>query len=358
MSTSSPFISGHVKKKVGVLGASGYTGADAVRLLARHPGVEISALTANTHAGKAMDEVFPQFFMLDLPVLAEWEKVDWTTLDAVVCGLPHGTTQEIIAAVLKANPTIKILDMSADFRLRDQAMYEHWYGHAHRAQGLQVEAVYGLTELYRKEIASARLAACPGCYPTAVLIALVPLVKAGLVDAHDLVIDAKSGVTGAGRGLKQNTLFAEAGEGLSPYSVAMHRHTAEIDQEIGLAAGVPVTANFTPHLIPMARGELCTCYVRLKDASADDLRAALERVYRDEPFVHVARKGVMPQTQNVRGSNYVQIGVVADRIEGRAIVISTLDNLVKGSAGQAIQNMNLMFGWPETTGLGQIALFP
>ncbi len=358
MSTSSPFISGPVKKKIGVLGASGYTGADAVRLLARHPGVEISALTANTHAGKAMDEVFPHFFMLDLPVLAEWEKVDWTTLDAVFCGLPHGTTQEIIAAVLKANPAINILDMSADFRLRDQAMYARWYGHAHRAPDLQGEAVYGLTELYRKEITAARLVACPGCYPTAVLLALGPLVKAGLVDAHDLVIDAKSGVSGAGRGLKQNTLFAEAGEGLSPYSVARHRHTAEVDQEIGVAAGVSVTANFTPHLIPMARGELCTCYVRLKGASADDLRAALVRAYRDEPFVHVARKGVMPQTQNVRGSNYVQIGVVADRIEGRAIVISTLDNLVKGSAGQAIQNMNLMFGWPESTGLEQNALFP
>ena len=358
MSTPSPAIFGHAKKKIGVLGASGYTGADAVRLLARHPGVEITALTANTHAGKAMENVFPHLFMLDLPVLTEWEKVDWTTLDAVLCGLPHGTTQEIIAAVLKANPAIKILDMSADFRLRDHAMYAQWYGHAHRALELQSEAVYGLTELYRKEIAGARLVACPGCYPTAVLLALVPLVKAGLIDAHDLVIDAKSGVTGAGRGLKQNTLFSEAGEGLSPYSVVMHRHTAEIDQEIGIAAGVAVTANFTPHLIPMARGELCTCYVRLNGASVDDLRAALGQAYRDEPFVHVVKKGVMPQTQNVRGSNYVQIGVCADRIEGRAIVISTLDNLVKGSAGQAIQNMNLMFGWPETMGLEQIALFP
>ena len=209
-----------------------------------------------------------------------------------------------------------------------------------------------------RQIAEARLVACPGCYPTAVLLALVPLVRAGLVDAHDLIIDAKSGVTGAGRGLKQNTLFSEAGEGLSPYSVGAHRHTAEIDQEIGIAAGMAVTANFTPHLIPMARGELCTCYVRLRGASADDLRAELERAYRGEPFVHVAKKGVLPQTQNVRGSNYVQIGVVADRIKDRAIVISTLDNLVKGSAGQAIQNMNLMFGWPETTGLEQIALFP
>ena len=351
-------MSANAKKKIAVLGASGYTGADAVRLLARHPGVEISALTANTHAGKAMGEVFPHFFMLDLPRLTEWEKVDWTRLDAVFCGLPHGTTQQIIAAVLKANPAIKVLDMSADFRLRDPAMYAHWYGHAHRALELQGEAVYGLTELYRNEITAARLVACPGCYPTAVLLALVPLVKAGLIDARDLVIDAKSGVTGAGRGLKQNTLFAEAGEGLSPYSVAAHRHTAEIDQEIGVAAGMAITANFTPHLIPMARGELCTCYVRLKGASADDLRSALEHAYHDESFVRVAPKGVMPQTQNVRGSNYVQIGVFADRIEGRAIVISTLDNLVKGSAGQAIQNMNLMFGWGETTGLEQIALFP
>src|SRR6202161_177276 len=339
-------------KKIGILGASGYTGADAVRLLARHPDVEIAALTANTHAGKAMDEVFPHFFMLDLPLLTEWEKVDWTKLDAVICGLPHGTTQEIIAALLNAHPRIKVLDMSADFRLRDKASYAHWYGHEHRALELQREAVYGLTELYRRQIAEARLVACPGCYPTAVLLALVPLVRAGLIDAHDLVIDAKSGVTGAGRGLKQKHLFSQAGEGLSPYSVGAHRHTAEIDQEIGIAAGVAVTTNFTPHLIPMARGELCTCYVRLKGATSDDLRAGLERAYRGEPFVHVAKKGVLPQTKNVRGSNYVQIGVVADRIKDRAIVIATIDNLVKGSAGQAIQNMNLMFGWPGTTGLG------
>ena len=345
-------------KKIAVLGASGYTGADAVRLLARHPNVEITALTANTHAGKAMDEVFPHFFALDLPVLTEWEKVDWERLDAVFCGLPHGTTQEIIAAVLKANPAIKVLDMSADFRLRDKAAYAQWYGHEHRAWELQGEAVYGLTELYREQIAAARLVACPGCYPTAVLLALVPLVKAGLVDAHDLVIDAKSGVTGAGRGLKQNTLFSEVGEGLSPYSIGTHRHAPEIEQEIGVAAGVAATVNFTPHLIPMARGELCTSYVRLDGSTADDLRAALEEAYRHEPFVQVAKRGVLPQTQNVRGSNYVQIGVFPDRIKTRAIVIATLDNLVKGSAGQAIQNMNLMFGWPETTGLEQIALFP
>jgi N-acetyl-gamma-glutamyl-phosphate reductase len=347
------------KKKIGVLGASGYTGADAVRLLARHPNAEITALTANTHAGKAMDEVFPHFFMLDLPRLTEWEKVDWTKLDAVFCGLPHGTTQEIIAAVIAANPSIKILDMSADFRLRDMGVYAQWYGHEHRAPKLQGQAVYGLTEFYREQITGARLVACPGCYPTAALLALVPLAKAKLIDVDDIVIDAKSGVTGAGRGLKQSTMFSEAGEGLSPYSVGTHRHAPEIEQEIGVAVGSPTVAvNFTPHLIPMARGELCTSYVKLNGASADDLRAVLEQVYRNEPFVHVTRKGVLPQTQNVRGSNYVQIGVFADRIKNRAIVISVLDNLVKGSAGQAIQNMNLMLGFPETMGLEQIALFP
>ena len=346
------------KKKIGILGASGYTGADAVRLLARHPNVEIIALTANTHAGKSMNEVFPHFFMLNLPTLVEWEKIDWTGLDAVFCGLPHGTTQEIIAAVLKANRDIKILDMSADFRLRDKETYAQWYGHEHRALELQSEAVYGLTEFYREKITSARLVACPGCYPTAALLALVPLVKAGLVDADDIVIDAKSGVTGAGRGLKQNTLFSEAGEGLSPYSVGTHRHAPEIEQELGVAAGAAVTVNFTPHLIPMARGELCTSYVKLKGATPDDLRGTLEQTYCGEPFVHVAMKGTVPQTQNVRGSNYVQIGVFPDRIKNRAIVVSVLDNLVKGSAGRAIQNMNLMFGWPEATGLEQIALFP
>jgi N-acetyl-gamma-glutamyl-phosphate reductase len=346
------------RTRVGVLGASGYTGADAVRLLARHPNVEIAALTANTHAGKAMDEVFPHFFMLDLPRLTAWEKVDWRGLDAVFCGLPHGTTQEITTAVLAANPAIKMIDMSADFRLLDIDVYAQWYGHAHRAPQLQKEAVYGLTEFYREKIKATRLVACPGCYPTAALLSLVPLAKAKLIDVDDIIIDAKSGVTGSGRGLKQNTLFSEAGEGLSPYSVAKHRHAPEIEQEIGLAAGAAVTVNFTPHLIPMSRGELCTSYVRLKGASADDLRDALVHAYQGEPFVHVAKNGVLPQTQNVRGSNYVQIGVAADRIKGRAIVISVLDNLVKGSAGQAMQNMNLMLGYPETTGLEQIALFP
>jgi N-acetyl-gamma-glutamyl-phosphate reductase len=344
--------------RAAILGASGYTGADLVRLAVCHPDVTIAALTANTHVGRPMAEVFPHLTHVELPDLVAWETVDWTVIDTVFCGLPHGSTQEIVAAVLKANPAIKIIDMSADFRLKAET-YAQWYGHAHRAPGLQDEAVYGLTELYRDKIRAARLIACPGCYPTAAILALAPLVRAGLVEASDLVIDAKSGVSGAGRAPKQTTLFCEAGEGLAPYSVARHRHAPEIEEQLSLAAGQSLIINFTPHLVPMSRGELLTCYVRLAGgASANDLRAALHAAYAGEPFVRVAANGVVPQTQNVRGSNYVQIGVFADRIPGRAIVISTLDNLVKGSAGQALQNMNVAFGLDETTGLKQLPLFP
>jgi N-acetyl-gamma-glutamyl-phosphate reductase len=286
------------------------------------------------------------------------EDADWGAVDAVFCGLPHGTTQEIARTVLASHPRVKFIDMSADFRLRDPATYAQWYGHAHLALALQAEAVYGLTEHYREAIRGARLVACPGCYPTAALMALLPLVTAGAIDPADIIIDAKSGVSGAGRGLKLNTLFTEAGEGLSPYSVGSHRHAPEIEQEVSRAAGRDVVVNFTPHLIPMNRGELVTCYVRLAGSTADGLRDTLADAYRNEAFVRVAPPGVLPQTQAVRGSNYVQIGVVADRIAGRAIVIAVLDNLVKGSAGQAIQNFNLMFGLDETTGLMQQPLFP
>jgi N-acetyl-gamma-glutamyl-phosphate reductase len=351
--------SGPQKVRIGVLGASGYTGADLVRLAIAHPAMEITALTASSHAGKTMAEVFPHLSFVELPRLTTVEEADWSSVDAVFCGLPHGTTQEITKAVLAEHPAIKFIDMSADFRLRDAETYKTWYGHEHLALDLQQEAVYGLTEIYREDIRKARLVACPGCYPTASLLSLIPIVAAKQVDAADIVIDAKSGVSGAGRSLKQNVLFSEAGEGLSPYSVGKHRHSAEIEQEISKAAGKAVIVNFTPHLIPMSRGELCTAYVKLtKGATADDLRATFAAAYAHEPFVHVAPQGVLPQTQNVRGSNYVQIGVVADRIPGRAIVISVLDNLVKGSAGQAIQNFNLMFGLEETTGLMQQPLFP
>ncbi|MGD9828275.1 MAG: N-acetyl-gamma-glutamyl-phosphate reductase [Hyphomicrobiaceae bacterium] len=342
--------------RVAVIGASGYTGADFIRLALRHPGIEIVSLIAKSHAGKAMDDVFPHLAGLGLPALVSEEDADWSGVDTVVCGLPHGTAHQIIARLPQR---VKVVDMSADFRLRDTRTYAEWYGLEHGAPELLAEAVYGLTEHYAEAIARTRLVACPGCYPTATLLALLPLVANRLVDAEDLVIDAKSGVSGAGRALKQNTLFSEAGEGMSPYSVAKHRHAPEIEQEIGRAWGAPVTVNFTPHLVPMSRGELCTCYVRLVGKTgADDLRAALVAAYRDKPFIRVLAAGKMPATQNVRGSNYVEIAVFADRIKGRAIVISALDNLVKGSAGQAMQNFNLMHGWPEATAVEQLPLFP
>ncbi|MFL5259033.1 MAG: N-acetyl-gamma-glutamyl-phosphate reductase [Hyphomicrobiales bacterium] len=344
------------KIRIGVIGASGYTGADLVRLAACHPAMEIAALTANSHAGKSMAEVFPHLSHLSLPRLVKNEDADWSSIEAVFCGLPHATSQEVIRDLPNH---LKVIDMSADFRLRDPAVYEKWYGGPHQALSLQSEAVYGLTEHYREEIRNARLIACPGCYPTAVLIMLLPLVAAGAIDPADLVIDAKSGVSGAGRSLKQNILFCEAGEGLSPYGIASHRHAPEIEQEISRAAGREVIVNFTPHLVPMSRGELCTTYARLADgASRQDCLRILEERYGPEPFVHMAPKGVIPATQFVRGSNNVMLAAYADRIPGRVILVSTLDNLVKGSAGQAIQNFNLMFGFAETAGLEQVALFP
>lgn len=342
--------------RAAVLGASGYTGADLIRLAARHPNIQITALIAKGHAGQPLAQVFPHLSSLDLPTLITSDEVNWDDVDVGFCGLPHGTAHSEIKKLPKH---VKVVDMSADFRLRDLGTYAEWYGGEHSAPELIKGTVYGLTEHYRDQIKSARLVACPGCYPTAVLLALLPLTKAKLIDAEDIIIDAKSGVSGAGRSLKQNILFSEAGEGISPYGIGSHRHVPEIEQELGEAAGRPVIVNFTPHLAPMARGELCTSYLRLAgSATAADLRTALNDAYVQSPFVRVVAEGVMPATQHVRGSNYCHIGVFGDRIPRRAIVISAIDNLVKGSAGQAVQNFNLMYGLDETTALEQLPLFP
>jgi N-acetyl-gamma-glutamyl-phosphate reductase len=342
--------------RAAVLGASGYTGADMIRLAALHPAVQIVALIAKGHAGQSLAQVFPHLARLDAPTLVTSDEVDWDKVDVVFGGLPHGTAHAEIAKLPKR---IKVIDMSADFRLRDSKLYAEWYANKHSAPELIKDAVYGLTEHYRDRIKNARLVACPGCYPTAVLLALLPLVTAKLIAHEDIIIDAKSGVSGAGRTLKQNILFSEAGEGLSPYGIGNHRHVPEIEQELGRAAGAAVTVNFTPHLAPMSRGELCTCYVRLAGkARVADLRKALTKAYATSPFVRVVEEGVIPATQHVRGSNFCHIGVFADRLKDRAIVVSAIDNLVKGSAGQALQNFNLMHGFDETTGLAQLPLFP
>jgi len=348
------------KAKIGVLGASGYTGAELVRLLLRHPRVEIALLTADRRAGKTMADVFPQFAPYDLPMLTAIDGADWKAagLDLAFCGLPHGTTQKVIADLLKAAPRTKVVDLSADFRLADPAAYARWYGHAHGAPVLQKEAVYGLTEVYRQQIKAARLVANPGCYTTCAELALIPLLKAKAIDPDEIVIDAKSGMTGAGRAAKEEMLFSEVSEGFHAYGVGHHRHMSELDQEFSRAAGRDVIVTFTPHLVPMNRGILSTIYVRGLKATPQDLHALLFEAYAKEPFVHVLPFGKTPQTRHVRGSNMTFIGVAADRIPGRAIIVSALDNLTKGASGQAVQNMNLMLGFPETMGLEQVALFP
>jgi N-acetyl-gamma-glutamyl-phosphate reductase len=348
------------KAKIGVLGASGYTGAELVRLLLRHPRVEIALLTADRRAGKPMAEVFPQFAPFALPTLQAIDAVEWSSLglDLVFCALPHGTTQEVIADLLRRLPAIKVVDLSADFRIHDPAAYERWYGHPHAAVELQKKAVYGLTEIYRDKIQAAQLVANPGCYTSCAELALVPLLRGKAIDPDEIVIDAKSGMTGAGRAAKEEMLFSEVSEGFHAYGVGHHRHMAELDQEFSLAAGRAVVASFTPHLVPMNRGILSTIYVRGLKAKPDDLQALLAKAYAGEPFVHVLPFGKLPQTRHVRGSNMTFIGVTADRVPGRAIIVSTLDNLTKGASGQAVQNMNLMLGFPETAGLEQVALFP
>lgn len=339
-----------------IVGASGYTGADAVRLLSGHPCANISALAAHQHAGKNLSEIYPQFAGVAPQRLQPADEIDWSDIDVAICGLPHGTSQKLISEIPES---VKVIDMSADFRLKNAAVYQDWYGVPHDHPGLLSGAVYGLSEHYGDEISKARLVACPGCYPTAVLTALLPLVQTGMIACDDLIIDAKSGVTGAGRSLKEGNLFCEIAEGLSPYGIASHRHVPEIEQELASAAGLETaTVNFTPHLVPMNRGELVTIYAKTNGAKADEIRERLNAFYAGKPFVSVAGPADVPATRHVRGSNQCLIGVYDDRVAGRVILVAALDNLVKGSSGQAIQNMNLMCGFDETSGLTQLPLYP
>jgi N-acetyl-gamma-glutamyl-phosphate reductase len=337
---------------VAILGASGYTGAELVRLIATHPNLRIAALTADRKAGQSMGEVFPHLRHLELPPLGTIDALDFAGVDLAFCALPHATSQEVIA---KLPRELKVVDLSADFRLRDPAVYEKWYGHPHLALELQAEAVYGLTEFYRDEIRAARLVAGTGCNSATGLYALLPLLKAGVVDPDDIVVDLATGVSGAGRSPKEGSLHAEVSEGYHAYNVAKHRHLAEFDQEFAKAAGREVEVTFVPHLLPQNRGILATIYVR---GEGEAIHAALASAYRDEPFLIVLPYGEAPATRHVRGSNFVHLGVIPDRRPGRVMVFSALDNLTKGSSGQAIQNANLMLGLPETAGLMAAPLFP
>lgn len=345
------------KLRAAILGASGYTGAELIRWLNQHPNVTISALSGDSQAGKSIGEVYPHLARSGLPHLQKISDIDFTQLDVVFCCLPHATTQEIIKTLPNS---LKIIDLSADFRLRDAETYAKWYGRPHQAEALQKEAVYGLTEIYREEIKSARLVANPGCYPTGSQLALIPLLEQKLIHAEGIVIDAKSGVTGAGRKVHQPGLFTEVNESFQAYGIGKHRHIPEIEQGLSAAAGTDVSIRFTPHLLPISRGILSTHYVKRSDGiGVADLKSTLRARYEGEPFTHILdENAAAPSTAHVRGTNDCLIGIYEDHLPGHAIIVTAIDNVAKGAASQAVHNMNLMFGFEETTGLQALALFP
>ena len=335
------------KLNVVVIGASGYTGAELLRLLVTHPNVNVKALVADSNAGKEMAEIYPHFFAANLPKLVKLEEVDFTGIDAAFMCMPHAMAHEIAA---KLPEKVRIIDVSADFRIQNIPLYEKWYG-THKAPQLQPHAVYGLTELYRDKIKNAHIIACPGCYPTSILLPVLPLIAAGAIEPTGIIADSKSGVTGAGRSAKQNLLYTEVNDGIGAYGLGGHRHSAEISEQIG--AGI----TFVPHLTPMNRGISSSIYVNLKTDFAK-ARAALEAKYANEYFVKVLPSGIAPTTHMVRGTNHCFINIFEGHSQNTAIIISVIDNLTKGASGQAVQNMNLAFNLPETTGLNQTAVFP
>ncbi|MEQ8923284.1 MAG: N-acetyl-gamma-glutamyl-phosphate reductase [Roseovarius confluentis] len=338
---------------IAILGASGYTGAELVRLISTHPSFRIVALSGDRKAGQPMSEVFPHLRHMDLPDLSRIEDIDFSGVDLAFCALPHATSQAVIPDLPK---NLKVVDLSADFRLSDPEAYAAWYGKAHGAMELQNEAVYGLTEFYRDEIRGARLVAGTGCNAATGQFALRPLIAAGVIDLDDIVMDLKAAASGAGRSLKEHLLFSELFENVKGYSLGgKHRHLGEFDQEFSKVAGREVRVQFAPHLIPATRGILLTSYVK---GDPQAVHAALAEAYRDEVFIRVLPMGEVPQMKDVRASNFCHIGVVGDRLPGRATIVAVLDNLTKGSSGQAIQNANLMLGEDETAGLMAAPVYP
>jgi len=343
--------------RIAVAGATGYTGIELVRLLMGHPQVELTCVTSQQYSGQLLADVFPQVGQrvdlvcdpLDVDVIAR-------KADFVFTALPHQAAMDIVADLVGAGK--RVVDLSADFRLRDADLYAQWY-QAHSQKDLLPKAVYGLPEIYREKIVPAMLVANPGCYPTSAILALSPLLSHPAVALDSIVVDSKSGTSGAGRGAKTGSLFCEVNEGFKAYSVASHRHTPEIEQSLAAMAGQTVKITFTPHLLPISRGILSTCYATLtSEWTAAELVALFREYYRGEPFVRVYDAGSLPNVGYVRGSNFCDIGVAVDQRTGRVIVVSAIDNLVKGAAGQAVQNMNLMLGFPEEAALTALPLFP
>lgn len=341
--------------RAGIVGASGYTGVELARILCNHPGVELTVATSRQYAGKPLSHAFPSLRgLVDLPCEDLHGEALAARADLFFTAVPHQTAMNIVPQLLSAGKTV--VDLSADFRLHDAAVYEQWY-QAHSARELLPVAVYGLPELHRREIRETRLVANPGCYPTSVVLGLAPLLRAGLIDPDTIIIDAKSGVSGAGRLAQAGSLYCEVADGFRAYKVGEHRHTPEIEQELSGISGRQVTVSFTPHLVPMSRGILSTIYAQAT-APLSRLDELYRDFYREEEFVRICPQGTYPATQYVRGSNYCDIGCKYDPRTGRVIVLSAIDNVVKGAAGQAVQNMNILCGFPENTGLATVPLFP
>lgn len=336
--------------KIAVVGATGYTGFELLRLLGSHGGVEVMALTSESYAGQGVDEVFPALASVYGDTLVKFELAVCEGADVVFCCLPHRVAMNTVPSLLDAGH--RVVDFSADYRLRDFGVYEAWYKTEHTSPERIADAVYGVPELYREEIKKTRLVANPGCYPTGAILALAPLLRARLIRPDSIIVDAKSGVSGAGRKADLSLQFSEVNEGFKAYGVGSHRHTPEIEQELSVALGEAVQVSFTPHLAPMTRGILSTIYAG-GEGGADDsaVRAALRDAYADEPFIRLMPEGAFPNVTQVAGSNYVDIGLAHDERTSRFIIVAAIDNLVKGASGAAVQNMNLMLGLPETQGL-------
>ncbi len=343
--------------KVGIYWASGYTGQELLRLLLRHPDVEMTALTSRQFKGMPVSHVYPAFEGLTDIRYMDASPEDVADLsEFVFLAVPHGEAMDVVPVFLEAGR--KVVDLSADFRLRSRDVYEKWY-EKHEAPEFLGEAVYGLPELYREAIRSARLVANPGCYPTSAILGLAPLLKEGWIDTESIVVDSKSGVSGAGREAKIGSLFCEVNEGFKAYNVFQHRHGPEMEQELSVLAGKRVNVSFVPHLLPLDRGILSSLYAGLReDKTAGDLLDLFRNFYDGEPFVRVYREGVYPNVASVRGSNFCDIGITVDGRLKRVVVFSAIDNLIKGASGQAVQCMNLMCGFPEDAGLNLVPLFP
>jgi N-acetyl-gamma-glutamyl-phosphate reductase len=346
-----------MKTRVGVIGATGYTGVELLRLLLLHPEVEVTALTSQKYAGTEIGQVFPSLAKY-LPLKCEELSIDRISekVDFVFTAVPHKTAMEIVPVFFQKGK--RVVDLSADFRLKDPAVYERWY-QKHTSPELLSKSVYGLPELHREKIRNAKIVGNPGCYPTGALIGLIPLFQEKMISYENIVIDSKSGVSGAGRDVVLGSLFCEVNEGVKAYNIFKHRHLPEIEGELSQLAQKKITVTFVPHLIPIDRGILTTLYVNFsEELKTDDVLNTFQKYYRDEPFIRLYPKGKVPNTKDVRGSNFCDIGIVVNESDSRGVIVTAIDNLVKGASGEAVQNMNIMLGYPETRGLDVVPLFP